>query len=201
MSTQRSVGIGEMSSARRLSAGSSGVLDGSSLRALPRSQPPCTNVSLPSGLTSLIVAWKSTFGLFVRTNSFTLPAPTTVVFELSGAVTYETALPAGFCVQLYGGVAVQRPLVPPAVSPVKSVSGRLKAFHVNASAPDCVGAALLSVPFEPRYHCFMVVPGIGNFENDFSNPGCGWPGCAPPAPLSNSTRIGGWVLKANSAAE
>src|SRR4051812_29456687 len=123
-----------MSSARRLSAGSSGVLDGSSLRALPRSQPPCTNVSLPSGLTSLIVAWKSTFGLFVRTNSFTLPAPITVVFELSGAVTYETALPAGFCVQLYGGVAVQRPLVPPAVSPVKSVSGRLKAFPVNASA-------------------------------------------------------------------
>jgi len=65
---------------------------------------------------------------------------------------------------LYGGVAVQRPFVPAAVSPVKSVSGRLNAFQVNCSAPDEVGAALVSVPFGPAKNCRVVVPGIGNFE-------------------------------------
>src|SRR3954469_3074686 len=102
-----------MSSARRLSAGSSGVLDGSSLRALARSQPPCTNVSLPSGLTSLIVAWRSTFGFDDRTQACTAPAPTTSASRLSFPLTYDTALPGGLCVHLYGGVAVQSPPLPP----------------------------------------------------------------------------------------
>src|SRR3712207_6403174 len=96
--------------ARRLSTGSSGVLLAlSSLRSLARSQPPCTNVSLPSGRTSLMVAWRSTFGLDDRTHACTAPAPSTVVSSASGSVTYEAALPAGFDTHSYGGVAVQRP--------------------------------------------------------------------------------------------
>ena len=71
--------------ARRLRTGSSGVLlAASSLRSLPRSQPLCTKVSLPSGRTSLIVAWRSTFGVEERTQACTAPAPTTVVLPLSG---------------------------------------------------------------------------------------------------------------------
>ena len=81
-------GIGETSASRRLRTGSSSVLlAASSLRSLARTQPPCTKVSLPSGRTSLIVACRSTFGVDERTQTFTAPAPTTVVSPLSGAVT------------------------------------------------------------------------------------------------------------------
>src|SRR5690348_3884915 len=71
----------------------------SSLRSLARSQPFWTKVSLPSGRTSLTVAWRSTLGVDERTHSRTAPAPTTVVSCASGADTYETAVPAGFCAQ------------------------------------------------------------------------------------------------------
>src|SRR3954452_2339025 len=124
-STQVSGGSGSTSAARRLSTGASGVLfAASSLRSLPRTQPPCTKVSLPSGRTSVIVAWRSTFGLEERTQRSTLPAPITVVLLLSGLVTYDTALPPGGDCQSYCGVAVQRPFSPAPVSPWKSVSGR-----------------------------------------------------------------------------
>src|SRR5436190_16974222 len=121
-----------LSRRRPLGHGSSAVLfAGSSLRKLLRSQPPCTNVSLPSGRTSLIVACRSTFGFVERIHRSTRPAPTTVVLALSGLVTYETPVPAGGACHLYGGVAVQRPPSPAAVSPVKSVSGRAFAFQVK----------------------------------------------------------------------
>src|ERR1700683_935766 len=58
-----------------------------SLRSLARSHPFWTNVSLPSGRTSLIVAWKSTSGGADSTHRWTAPAPITVVFAVSGADT------------------------------------------------------------------------------------------------------------------
>jgi len=76
------------------------VLLASSLRSSARSQPPCTNVSLPSGRTSLIVACRSTFGAEERTQACSAPAPMTAALSLSGLVRYEAALPDGLCVQL-----------------------------------------------------------------------------------------------------
>ena len=69
-------------------AGSGGVAarSWSSLRSLARSQPFCTKVSLPSGLTSVSVACRSTFGVEERTQACTAPAPMTVVLPLSGPV-------------------------------------------------------------------------------------------------------------------
>src|SRR5689334_12769633 len=124
-------GIGATSASRRLGTGARSVLlCESSLRSFARSQPPCTNVSLPSGRTSLTVACRSTLGFDERTQAWIAPGPITVVLVLSGSVTYDTAVPAGFCAHWYGGVAVHRPFVPPAVSPVKSVSGLAFAFQV-----------------------------------------------------------------------
>ena len=65
-----------------------------SARMLPRTQPLCTKVSLPSGRTSLTVACRSTFGVDDLTHRRTAPAPMTVVVAGSGSVTYATALPA-----------------------------------------------------------------------------------------------------------
>src|SRR4051794_7773993 len=145
--TKRPRGSGRTSRSRRLSAGSSAVLlRASSLRSFARSQPPWTKVSLPSGRTSVIVAWRSTFGFDARTQTCSAPAPMTVVFALRGLVRYETALPAGGCSHLYGGVAVQRPFSPPAVSPVKSVGVRAFAFQVNELVPAFDGAASASFP-------------------------------------------------------
>ena len=50
-----------------------------SLRSLARIQPFCTNVSLPSGRTSLIVACRSTSGVEDLTQRWTAPPPTAVV--------------------------------------------------------------------------------------------------------------------------
>src|SRR3954471_7105855 len=188
---------GERSRARRLSTGSSDVLfEASSLRSLPRSQPPCTNVSLPSGRTSVTVACRSTFGFEARTQTCTAPAPITVVFALSGFVRYDTPLPAGGWSHLYGGVAVHRPFSPPAVSPVKSVGVRAFAFQVNEFVPAFDGALSASLPPLDRYHERPVVPGTGNFANECSKPGCGAPGMLPPAPLSNRMRTEGCASNA-----
>jgi len=62
------------------------LLSSSSLRAFPRTQPLCTKVSLPSGRTSLTVAWRSTFGCEERTQMSTPPAPATVVSLERGSV-------------------------------------------------------------------------------------------------------------------
>ena len=88
-------GIGDASAAVKLGIGSSVVLGRlnmlfvsvESLRSLARSQPFCTNVSLPSGRTSLIVACRSTSGVDERTQSETAPVPMTVVSLVSGAET------------------------------------------------------------------------------------------------------------------
>ena len=58
-----------------------------SLRSLARSQPFWTKVSLPSGRTSLTVAWKSTFGVEDLTHRWTAPPPIAVVLAVSGADT------------------------------------------------------------------------------------------------------------------
>src|SRR5262245_6491798 len=73
----------------------------SSLRSLARSHPFCTNVSLPSGRTSLTVACRSTSGVEDRSHRWTAPAPMTVVSVVIGADTYDTAVPAGFCSQFH----------------------------------------------------------------------------------------------------
>ena len=74
---------------RRIRAGSAPARAGCSWRRracapLPRTQPFCTKVSLPSGLTSLIVACRSTLGAEERTQALTAPAPITVVSPASG---------------------------------------------------------------------------------------------------------------------
>src|SRR3954462_12070280 len=72
-----------------------------SLRSLARRKPFCTNVSLPSALTSLTVASRSTSGVDDLTHRCTEPAPTTVVVAFSGSETYETAVPAGLGFQFH----------------------------------------------------------------------------------------------------
>jgi hypothetical protein len=95
-STKRPRGIGETSEARELSTGSSSLLlCGSSSRSLARTQPFCTNVSLPSGRTSVMIACRSTLGVEERTHTCTAPAPMMAVLVRSGAVMYVTAVPAG----------------------------------------------------------------------------------------------------------
>src|SRR5262249_31153559 len=70
-----------------------------SLRSLARIQPSWTNVSLPSGRTSLTVAWRSRALREERIQTCPARAPITVVFCLGGEDTYDTAEPAGFCFQ------------------------------------------------------------------------------------------------------
>src|SRR3954451_3717192 len=183
---------------RRLRTASSFLLFlRSSLRSFARSQPDCTNVSLPSGRTSVIVACKSTLRLEERTHARTAPAPSTTVSPFSGGLVYETAVPFGFGAHLYGGVAVHSPPSPPAVSPVKFVSGRACGFQRKRSAPLRARFAP-SAPCRLKYQRRAFVPGTGKAEKDCSKPGYGWPGW-PPAPLSNRTRTGGCCSKAASA--
>src|SRR3954470_12128899 len=98
-----------------------------------------------------MVAWRSTFGFDARTHTRTSPAPSTVVLAFSGEVMYEIALPGGGESHLYGGVAVQRPFSPPAVSPVKSVGGRACASHLNELAPAREARLSRSAPPDPTY--------------------------------------------------
>src|SRR5438876_4342264 len=101
--------MGDASAAVKLGIGSSVVLSRlnmlfesvESLRSLARIQPFCTNVSFPSGRTSLIVASRSTSGADERTQRFTDPLPITVLLPANGCVTYETAVPDGFCCQFH----------------------------------------------------------------------------------------------------
>src|ERR1700719_1801933 len=72
-----------------------------SLRSLARIPPFWTNTSLPSGRTSLIMACRSTSEVEERTHRSTAPEPTTTVSVVSGAETYETAVPAWFCYQFH----------------------------------------------------------------------------------------------------
>src|SRR5436190_714822 len=174
---KRPFGIGRTSLARRLRTGSSGLLFSlSSLRSFARTQPFWTKTSLPSGRTSEIVTCRSAFGFDDLTHARTSPAPTTVVGVPSGSDTYERPLPGGGSCHWYGGVAVHSPSVPAAVSPLKSVSGRACASHVNASAPGLAGFVSVSAPPGPKYHERAIVPGTGRLGNDCSKPGYGSPG-------------------------
>ena len=148
----------------------------------------------------MIVACRSTSGVADLIHAWTAPAPKIVVFAASGALTYETAVPGGFWVQLYGGVAFHSPPVPPPVSPVKSVGGRAVLFHVKLSPVRLsVGLPSVSDPPAPKYQERAWVPGTGNVENVCSNPGSGLPGVDEPAPLSNRTRTRGRLWNAASA--
>src|ERR1700730_19402438 len=68
-----------------------------SLRSLARIQPFWTNVSLPSGRTSLTVAWRSTSGVDDLTQRWMAPPPIAVVLLAIGADRYDTAEPADGC--------------------------------------------------------------------------------------------------------
>jgi hypothetical protein len=72
---------------------------GSSFRSLARSQPFCTNVSLPSGRSSEIVACRSTSPVEALIHSCAAPAPNTTVLDRSGADTNDTEVPAGLWFQ------------------------------------------------------------------------------------------------------
>src|SRR5258706_13381854 len=95
--------MGEASAVVKVGIGSSAVLSRlnmlfesvESLRSLARIQPFWTNVSFPSGRTSLIVACRSTSGVDDRTHRLTEPLPTTVVLAVSGGVAIETRGPRG----------------------------------------------------------------------------------------------------------
>ena len=86
---------------------------------------------MPSGRISETVTWRSTLGAEALIHACTAPPPTTTVFAASGALTYDSAVPGGFCSHWYWGVAVHSPPGPEPVSPVKSVGGSARAFHVN----------------------------------------------------------------------
>src|SRR5262249_58090935 len=92
-----------------------------SLRSLARSQPFCTNVSLPSGRTSLTVACRSTSGVEDFTHRCTAPPPITVVLAASGAETYDTAAPAGGWTQFHSHCEALPHSPPPPVFGPKSV--------------------------------------------------------------------------------
>src|SRR3954454_13655677 len=102
-------GIGATSESSSLGIGSSRVLfclnrlllSVDSVRSLARIHPFCTNVSLPSGRTSLIVACRSTSGVDDFRHTCTAPPPIAVAFPVSGADTYETPLPSGGCCQFH----------------------------------------------------------------------------------------------------
>src|ERR1700741_945368 len=94
-STNLPLGIGCTSEASIDGIGSSRVLFWwrmlfvvvESLRSLARNHPFCTNVSLPSGRTSLTVPGRATSGVEEPTQRWTAPALITVVFDFSGAET------------------------------------------------------------------------------------------------------------------
>src|SRR4051812_50064231 len=98
-----------------------------------------------------MVAWRSTFGFDAFTQTFTAPAPSTVVFDFNGGVTYDAALPAGGTTHLYGGGAVQSPPSPPAGSPGKALGGRPWACHFNEAAPACAGLLPGRAALPPEY--------------------------------------------------
>src|SRR5687767_1953005 len=98
---------------RRLRTGASSELFFlSSLRMFARAQPFWTNVSLPSGRTSVITAWRSTVRLEDFTHASTRPGPITTVSSVNGAVTYDAEPPSGLCGHSYAGDAVHRPFSP-----------------------------------------------------------------------------------------
>src|ERR1700756_2436083 len=81
------------------------------LRSLARNQPFWTKVSLPSALTSLTVARRSTSGVDDSTHRWTAPAPIAARLPVSGGDTNDTAEPAGFCshFQSHSAASPQRP--------------------------------------------------------------------------------------------
>src|SRR2546423_3401271 len=147
-------GMREASAAVKVGIGSSAVLGRlnmffesvESLRSLARIQPFWTNVSFPSGRTSLIVACRSTSGVDDRTQRLTEPLPTTVVFAVSGGVTYETAVPDGCCCQFHDHCDALPHNPPVAVLLPKSVSGRAFASAVKELIPPLVGGLSPSAP-------------------------------------------------------
>src|SRR6478752_7337686 len=99
----------------------------------------------------------------------------TVVFDVSGEVRYDTAVPDGFVCQcqLHWDAFPHRP--PLSTGPLKSVSGRALASEVYESTCDVLGFWALSEPLAPRYHRWAVVPGMGQVGNDCSKVGYGFP--------------------------
>ena len=169
--------VGAAAARRRIRAGSAPARAGcssrrSSLRSLPRTQPFCTKVSLPSGLTSLIVAWRSTLGVEERTQSVHgAGADHRRVFgqrigEVGDGAARRALLP--LVVRAWRSRGRRSPT---AVSPLKSVGGRAWAFQVKPSACGPAGGWSLRPPSGERYQEWASVPGIGNSPKDSSKPG------------------------------
>ena len=95
----------------------------------------------------------------------------TVVFAVSGADTYETALPAGCCCQFHChcDALPQRP--PPPVLLPKSVRGRALASAVKELIAAVVGGVSPRSPGARRYQVRAVVPGTGKAEKSLMYPG------------------------------
>src|SRR5829696_2181320 len=130
----------------------------------------------------------------VLTQACTAPAPMIATSRPSGGVTNEAAAPAGGWRQSKLGFAVQRS--PPPVSvPAKSVAGRDVLSQVKlvlAPFPPFLAGFGVIRPFCRKNQNWGLVFGIGKRLKNRSKPGYGEPG-APPAPLSNRTRIEGWL--------
>src|SRR4051794_14948164 len=176
--------MGDASAALNVGTGSSVVLGRLSMllesvdsfRSEARIQPFCTKVSIPSGRTSLTVACRSTSGVDDRTHRCTAPLPTTVVVSVSGSVTKETDVPAGFCCQFHCHCEALPHSPPPPVRVPKSVRGSALASAVKDFTPLVAAAVALSVPPDPRYQVRAAVPGTGKAEKSLAYPGIGSPG-------------------------
>src|SRR4029077_5273229 len=109
-------------------------------------------------------------------------------------VTKDAAVPLGGWRQSKLGCAVHRS--PPPVSvPAKSVGGRAVLSQVKlvlAPFPPFLAGLRPSTLFARMKSESGLVFGIGKRLKKRSKPGYGVPG-APPAPLSNRTRIDGWL--------
>ena len=77
----------------KVCVGRSSVASGASLRILARSHPFCTNISVPSGRTSVIVTCTSVSCAVDFNQRSTLALPITAVSCVSGAVVYASAVP------------------------------------------------------------------------------------------------------------
>ena len=125
---------------RRLGTGSSAVLlRRSSLRALARSQPFCTNVSLPSGRTSETVTWRSTLGAEERIHASSAPAPTTAVSAVERRGHVGQRGPGGVLRQWYGGRRGPQPVRAGGRVAGEARRRPSRRLHVNASAPAAPG--------------------------------------------------------------
>ena len=133
-----------------------------SLRSLARNHPFWTKVSLPSGRTSLTVAWRSTSGVDERTQRCTAPAPTTVVFAL------QRRRDVG-----HGGA---RRVLSPLPLPLRGVAPQAAAAGVASVVVQRQGAGVGGVPVNARRRTAVGRPGFRPGRGTRSGRWCPGPG-------------------------